>query len=96
MFVHCIFPRAFDAADLDSSGMVNKEELAAVIKNHLHIQLQDPVNDIDIIFGTPVSGRRGIMLCNADSLAWHGIIRVVTCPYAHTQHPRTCRLVGRG
>ena len=75
MFVHCIFPRAFDAADLDSSGMVNKEELAAVIKNHLHIQLQDPVNDIDIIFGTPVSGRKGIMLCNADSLAWHGIIR---------------------
>jgi hypothetical protein len=37
--------------------MVNKRELAAVIKNHLHIQLQDPVNDIDIIFGAPVSGR---------------------------------------
>jgi hypothetical protein len=56
--------------------MVNKEELAAVIKNHLHIQLQDPVNDIDIIFGTPVNGRKGMMLCNADSLALHGTIRV--------------------
>jgi hypothetical protein len=40
------------AADLDKSGMVNKEELAVVIKEQLHIQLQDPVNDLDIIFGT--------------------------------------------
>ena len=43
--------RAFEDADLDHSGMVNKEELAVVIRDQLHIQLQDPVNDLDIIFG---------------------------------------------
>ena len=42
---------AFEEADLDHSGMVNKEELAVVIRDQLHIQLQDPVNDLDIIFG---------------------------------------------
>ena len=44
--------RAFAEADLDHSGMVNKEELALVIRDQLHIQLQDPVNDLDIIFGS--------------------------------------------
>lgn len=53
--------RAFDAADLDNSGMVNKEELAAVIKNHLHIQLQDPVNDIDIIFDSLDEDKSGMV-----------------------------------
>ena len=37
---------------MDKSGMVDKEELGAVIKNQLHVQLQDPINDLDIIFGT--------------------------------------------
>jgi hypothetical protein len=45
--------KAFTEADLDHSGMVNKEELAVVIRDQLHIQLQDPVNDLDIIFGSP-------------------------------------------
>lgn len=40
-------------ADIDKSGMVDKEELATVIQNQLHIQLQDPINDLEIIFGQP-------------------------------------------
>ena len=38
-------------ADLDKSGKVDKEELGVVLKDQLHIQLQDPVNDLDLIFG---------------------------------------------
>lgn len=41
---------AFQSADIDRSGMIDKEELAKVIRDQLQVQLQDPVNDIDIIF----------------------------------------------
>ena len=39
------------SADLDKSGMVDKEELGQVIRSQLQVQLQDPINDLDIIFG---------------------------------------------
>lgn len=52
---------AFEAADLDKSGMVNKEELAVVIKEQLHIQLQDPVNDLDIIFDSLDEDKSGLV-----------------------------------
>ena len=58
-------PRAAaQSADIDKSGFVDKEELGRVIKVQLNVQLQDPINDLDIIFGmrlarqiTPAIGR---------------------------------------
>ena len=38
------------AADVDRSGMVDKEELGKVIKDQLQLTLADPINDLDIIF----------------------------------------------
>ena len=50
--VRCDLPYVVQqAADIDKSGMVDKEELGQVIKNQLQVQLQDPINDLDIIFG---------------------------------------------
>lgn len=42
--------RAFESADIDRSGFVDKEELEKVIRVTLQVQLQDPINDMDIIF----------------------------------------------
>lgn len=52
---------AFEAADMDKSGMVDKEELGAVIKNQLHVQLQDPINDLDIIFDSLDEDKSGLV-----------------------------------
>jgi len=48
-------------ADLDKSGMVTKEELAIVIKDQLHIQLTDPINDLDIIFDSLDEDKSGVV-----------------------------------
>lgn len=53
--------KAFEEADMDKSGMVNKEELATVIKDQLHIQLQDPTNDLDIIFDSLDEDKSGLV-----------------------------------
>jgi hypothetical protein len=54
--------------------MVTKEELATVIKDQLHIQLQDPINDLDIIFGSyviiPWCRRLCRIVKDADSERW--------------------------
>jgi hypothetical protein len=48
----CDLSRAAEqSADIDKSGFVDKEELGRVIKVQLNVQLQDPINDLDIIFG---------------------------------------------
>eukprot|EP00277_Geminigera_cryophila_P026466 CAMPEP_0179464206 /NCGR_PEP_ID=MMETSP0799-20121207/46095_1 /TAXON_ID=46947 /ORGANISM="Geminigera cryophila, Strain CCMP2564" /LENGTH=264 /DNA_ID=CAMNT_0021267903 /DNA_START=152 /DNA_END=946 /DNA_ORIENTATION=+ len=53
--------KAFEGADLDKSGMVTKEELALVIKDQLHIQLTDPINDLDIIFDSLDEDKSGLV-----------------------------------
>jgi hypothetical protein len=41
---------AFKSADVDRSGMIDRHELARVIKDQLHVQLNDPINDLELIF----------------------------------------------
>lgn len=54
-------PSMLQGADLDKSGMVTKEELALVIKDQLHIQLTDPINDLDIIFDSLDEDKSGLV-----------------------------------
>ena len=46
---------AFHAADRDHNSMVTHPELEMVLRDELYITLQDPHDDLDIIFTTMVS-----------------------------------------
>jgi hypothetical protein len=39
----------------------DKEELANIIKNQLHVQLTDPINDIDLIFDSLDDDKSGLV-----------------------------------
>ena len=42
-------------------GESDKEELAKVIRDQLQVQLQDPINDLDIIFDSLDDDKSGLV-----------------------------------
>jgi len=53
--------QAFQSADIDRSGMIDKDELAKVIKDQLQVQLTDPINDLEIIFDSLDADKSGLV-----------------------------------
>jgi len=50
---------AFDAVDADGNGVLDKGELMNALKGHLQMQLEDPINDVDVIFAAVDSNNNG-------------------------------------